>query len=211
MPGRYLNAGALHATAKRACLKAMQEDASEVDICDNALTSILLSCATLEAYINEAFMLIDDLTQLQPDSERINTFVSILKEVESSRGSTRLKYLMGLTVLTDKPFDKGDQPYQDFDLLFSIRNELMHYKLEKITDEPHRIIQKLRSKNICDVEKGVKKPLHVEVATAACAKWACNTAADMINTIQSAISAAAKEKEVSPIKLFAGIIYTRVE
>lgn len=210
--GYISSAGALHATAKRAYHRAAQEGNHPTETEDNSLAAVLLACATLEAYINETFMLIHEMPQLLAESERARTFTDILHEIEDSRGSTRLKYLMGLATLTGKPFRKGDYPYQDFEILFSIRDELMHHKLEKISDEPHRIVKKLRSKGVCAEDNGVRRSWHGLVFTPATAKWACNTAADMINTIQAALFAAAdQEKMVTPLKFLAGMNYTRIE
>lgn len=207
-----LNAVEWHVKAKRAYLRAAQKDNQPTETKDNSLTAVLLACVALEAYINETFMLFRARPQLFAESKRVRTFFNNLHEIENSRGSTRDKYLTGLDTLTGKSFPKGESPYQDFEILFSVRDALMHPKLEKISDEPHSIVKKLLSKSVCAKDNGGRQSWHDRVFTPATAKWACNTAADMINTIQAALFAAEDQaKKVTPLKFWAGIKYTRIE
>jgi hypothetical protein len=58
-----------------------------------------------------------------------------LAEVERSRGSTELKYLMASLSLSGQMFDRSTQPFQDFSTLMKIRNDLMHPRpLDKFDD-----------------------------------------------------------------------------
>jgi hypothetical protein len=212
MEGYISSSGALFATAKRAYNRAAHESNHPTEKLDNALTSVLLACAALEGYINESFAIIREGPGMKTCPECARAFADILQEIETSRGSTRLKYLMGLAVLTGKTFPKGEHPYQDFDLLFSIRDELMHHKLEKFTEEPHKLVARLRAKRLCKGDGSVKQSWHGLVFTPDTARWACNTAADMMNTVQAALfSCASEDKTVTALKLWAGITYTKVE
>jgi hypothetical protein len=47
----------------------------------------------------------------------LSDLASILEEIETNRGSIQLKYLWTKKILTGTTYDKGAQPYQDFDLL----------------------------------------------------------------------------------------------
>ena len=210
--GYISSSGGLLVSAKRAYGRAARENNHSTETLDNSLTAVLMACAALEGYINESFALISEGPGMKKCPERAKTFADIIQEAESSRGSTRLKYQMGLAVLTGKPFPKGEYPYQDFDLLFSIRDELMHHKLEKLTEEPHRLVQRLRSKHLCADDGGVKQSWHGLVFTPATAKWACNTAADMINTIQAALhQCACEDAKVTPLKFWSAITHNRIE
>jgi hypothetical protein len=210
--GYISSSGGLLATAKRAYHRAAREGNHPTETLDNSLTAVLMACAALEGYINESFALIREGPGMKKCPERAKAFADILQEAEDSRGSTRLKYQMGLAVLTGKPFAKGTPPYQDFDLLFSIRDELMHHKLEKLTEEPHKLVKRLRSKHLCADDAGVKQSWHGLVFTPATAKWACNTAVHMINTIQAALFQCADEDStVTPLKLWSAITQSKIE
>ena len=83
----------------------------------------------------------------------LQLLASILDETEASRGSIRLKFLLTKVVLGSETYDKGSQPYQDFDILFAVRDAIIHMKPEKITGEPHKILQRLRANDLCEAVK----------------------------------------------------------
>jgi hypothetical protein len=67
----------------------------------------------------------------RPDSHlpgSLQAFGQQLKDMERSRASTLCKYLTASAALAGKPFHKGKQPFQDFDLLFRVRDVIMHVK-----------------------------------------------------------------------------------
>lgn len=210
--GYISSSGCLLAAAKRAYHRASREGNHPAETLDNALTAVIMACAALEGYINESFALIREGPGMKSCPERAKAFADILEDIESSRGSTRLKYQIGLAILTGTPFRKGEYPYQDFDLLFAVRDELMHHKLEKLTQEPHKLVKRLRSKRLFADDGGVKQSSHGLVFTPATAKWACNTAVAMINTIQIALfNCAAEDKNLTPLKFWSAITQTRIE
>lgn len=179
---------------------------------EDAFTAILLSCVALEAYINETSMLINAKPDMVQDVPKVKAFASVLSEAESGRSSIRLKFLLALALLKGETFDKGASPYQDFDLLFVIRDDLMHYKLEAITEsEPHKIIKRMSAKKLCEPKQARADSWAVHIATPDAARWACNTAVDMINTIQTALSDEAKKQNgVTPLQFMAAIHFSRL-
>jgi hypothetical protein len=158
------------------------------------LTAIVFSAATLEAFINEAAMLAAQrpnphFSPTPPPSVRI--FADLLDEVERSRGSIQLKFLLAKSIFTGESYNKGTQPYQDFDLLIRLRNELVHLRPKEnfefnpesgMSVKPAPIIEKLRSRNIL-AEHLPNASLILLVSTRASARWACNTAAAMIQSV----------------------------
>lgn len=52
-----------------------------------------------------------------------------IAEIEKSKGSSLLKYLMASKILSGTMLDKGANPYQDLQDLFALRNEIVHLKL----------------------------------------------------------------------------------
>src|SRR5439155_18734314 len=63
-----------------------------------------------------------------PLSLPLHAFADALQEIEESRGSLSLKYLIASQTLSGATFDKGSNPYQDFAILINLRNDLMHLK-----------------------------------------------------------------------------------
>lgn len=216
------SAGRLFAIAIRAYQRTVEENINAEETMAHAMTAVLLACAALEGYINEtATHIHETVTRICNDPrietvpELVRTFAKTLDEIERSHSSTCCKYLKGLEILTGEPFNKGQRPYQDFDLLFSIRDCLMHHKLEEISNGPHEIVKCLRSRKLCTEEGDVKQSWHERVFTPATAKWACNTAVDMINSIQAALSIAFMDKDKrippTPLSFLAGINYRKIE
>ena len=89
--------------------------------------------------------------------------------------------------------DFNAKPYQDFADLIATRNALIHYKvLDKITfaedgsafmAEP-KILKRLESKGILsDIPAGLNVAWIERVGTPATARWACETAAAMVQSI----------------------------
>jgi hypothetical protein len=87
-------------------------------------------------------------------------------------------------LLAGQGYDKGAQPYQDFDLLMDIRNAIVHLKPEKMYSKTSPLMQRLMSKGICG-ETSLQQPssLVSQVSTRAAARWACNVAVDMVESI----------------------------
>ena len=128
-------------------------------------------------------------------SPQMDTFAQAVEETEVSRGSVRLKYILAKAILTGEAYNKGGQPYQDFDLLFSLRDALVHMKPERIPllredEEPRtdKLIRRLSARAACGSQGPRTKSSWVDrVATHSVARWACNTAADMVASIAAAL------------------------
>lgn len=90
-----------------------------------ALTAIAFSAFSLEAFINEAGLLAS-LAQTNPPS--VAAFGTMLEEVEESRGSTEIKFMLARFAFTGTPYNAGQRPFQDFSLLMKVRNALVHLK-----------------------------------------------------------------------------------
>ena len=96
----------------------------------DAIVAIVLSAASTEAFINELAELVE-MTKVRLDetvSSELRTFTDVIHEIEESRGSLQLKYLMAAQTLRGSLFDKGTNPYQDFATLVTLRNDIMHLR-----------------------------------------------------------------------------------
>lgn len=168
-----------------------------------ALVAIVFSAASLEAFINE---LTQAAFKRQLESpEVIQSFASLLNEIEESRGSTRLKFQIGWATLTGKPYDKGKAPYQDFSNLIKLRDQIMHLKPQKETEftsvddlvdnESFKLVSSL-PKNL--LTGGDNPGNWIEaISTKEVAKWACNTACEMVSSILDALPEGRFKEELS--------------
>lgn len=183
--GYFMNSGVLYLMAKRAYERTKSAPSETAPNQDDALTALLFSAATLEAFIMELAHHAEVGVRLSnKNPSPVSTLARVLDEAESSRGSVRLKYLMAKAILSGKSYDIGSMPYQDFELLFTIRDAIVHHKPEKITQEPHKIVKALATRKLCEREKPhVKSSWLSKITTRAVARWACNVVRDMVASI----------------------------
>jgi hypothetical protein len=169
-----------------------------------ALVALVFSAATLEAFINEAIAFASSLalswTLLPNDSSGVAyqdplivKFLGLLSDAEEDRVSVQLKYNLAAIAFTGQPFRKGEQPYQDLDLLIMLRNWIVHLKPrdqfyvsgpaagEYAVEPPRQVREALRSRGLIDQTATTKLSWTRQIATRATARWACNTASAMIN------------------------------
>jgi hypothetical protein len=193
MVGIIFNAGPLFSIAKNAYETTKGTGSDRSSDHDEALVAIVFAAASLEAFINEAAELasiIDVPGEVTPTS--VKTFASTAEEVGTGRGSIRLKFLLAKAAFQGETYDKGTQPYQDFNSLVDLRNALVHLKpRDKIiiqdgtlSVEVPSVINGLRSRKIL-AEFGPKSFVTwtALISTRAVARWACNTAAAMVHSV----------------------------
>jgi hypothetical protein len=93
---------------------------------NDALVALLFSAATLESLVMELALLAGIIGEEPP----LSSAAAIITEAEKAHGSAQLKFLLAKLALTGETYDKGAPPYQDFALLFDIRNAIVHLKPE---------------------------------------------------------------------------------
>ena len=131
MPVSYVHSAHIWLTACEArnrATEAVKKDPNAWPT--DSIVAILLSAAATEAFINELAELIT-VMKVQFEaflSNELKAFADVIDEVEESRGSLLLKYLMAAYTLRGSPFDKGTNPFQDFATLVALRNDIMHLK-----------------------------------------------------------------------------------
>ena len=174
-------------------LTAYKDSTTRKPTMPSALTAIVFSVVAMEAFINEmAEMATTALAKFETDAKKIAGFAEMVKYVEESRGSLEMKFDLARWACAGQLYNKGANPYQDFADLIATRNALVHYKLlDKITfaedgsatmTEP-KVLERLRAKGIlADFPAGVNVAWIQKVGTPATARWACSTAAAMVNS-----------------------------
>lgn len=102
-------------------------DAEERD--STALSALLFAAMSVEAFFNDLADMAHfsaEVAQRQEVELPLDAALAdALDEVEKSRGSVRLKLLVAMVVI-GKPLSKGEEPYQSFNLLFRIRDAMVH-------------------------------------------------------------------------------------
>lgn len=177
----------LYEIAKQAYQRVSSE--SENKPHNDALVAILFSAATLESFMSQAVFTAETWSHLYP---KIKVFAQFIGELEGREAGSSLKtkYYMAHWIICGIPFDRGKSPYQDFNLLVDLRNMLTHLKPDKLgTEKTRKLLSRLKSSNLIpdslvpnyDPNSPEQRAVWVHyVSTAKVAKWACNTAAAMI-------------------------------
>lgn len=168
----------------------------------------------MEAFFNELPEMLSLFPELLKDeSPQVLTYVRLADEIETNKGSMKLKYLLSYSILSGRPCNKGGSPYQDFSLLIEARNLLMHMKPSDFSGEAKpdgtlpmkptpRTMERFRALNILGSSELILPlsnvdstkttaalqipfplPWNYRIATPAAAHWACNTAADVVESI----------------------------
>ena len=147
--------------------------ASASDAMADSSLAVVLAATGLEAFFNEQLGI---AYECRPE----------LRDEISSTRTMRLrpKIAVAVRVLSGTKLDVGAEPYQSFHLLVGLRNLLIHDAHTLIgRDHPRRaLIAGIRAKV---KRKGVRSTTtavgwEMEILNAACARWAVNTAVEMI-------------------------------
>jgi len=151
--------------------------------------TIILSAASIEAFINELPYIIG-FTYKSPSA------INILKEINSQRIPILFRIRMLYFILTLKEFDKGSQPYQDIDLLFSLRNMILHREIESFEfprDENNpsknlNIVKSFVSRGIIKQTNNLADGWSQHLLVQPVASWATITALETYRWISSLIA-----------------------
>lgn len=195
LPVRTYSAGHLFFLAKAAYERTKGGKSAQEPGKSDAIVSIIFSASSLEAFINELpdMAMLDAHSAWTKQPEILKSFISILNEIEDSRGSTRLKFLQAHLILSGKTYDTEKRPFQDFSNLFKLRDAFLHLKPQNefVTTNKNEIIRVSTPKIISGLPKNILAKFDTKViadwksmvSTQAAAKWACDTASEMVISI----------------------------
>ena len=158
-----------------------------------AWVTIILSASCIESFLNDAMELLDFLSTMEVEvavPERTKAFASMLKSLESQNAPTQFKVEIAYFILTGEQVDKGAQPFQDFSLLFRLRNELIHKKPEYYSRDNrslHPLVAQLVSRKVIPRPK-VSELKHWPyfLDDPEVARWAYNVAVRVVLWIKNA-------------------------
>ena len=153
-----------------------------------SLTSILFSFIGLESFINTLIEIISEPCFDKKIPSKVITLDKILTELDTSNLNIATKFQITRLVLSGDSYDKGASPYQDFDCLIKIRNDLIHSKPVRITMQTKKIkppkeypnfIRHLTSKGIIPKPK-LRSSWESLITVPKVAYWSYKTAYEMI-------------------------------
>ena len=194
-PVRSYSAGHLFYLAKAAYERTKGGKSPQEAGKSDAIVSIIFSASSLEAFINELpDMAKNDIEHTGiKHPEAVKSFITIMNEIEDSRGSTRLKFLQAHLIFSEKTYEIDKKPFQDFSNLFKLRDAFLHLKPqgEYVTNSKNEFIRVATPKAITGLPKNILAKFETKViadwssmvSTQAAAKWACDTASEMVISI----------------------------
>lgn len=154
---------------------------------NNALVAIVFSALSLEAFINELGGLASD-AKAQGNSEGfLDKLIDAIDEsrIQHKKDKTTQAKFLNASIALSQEFDEGESSYQEFSLLFKLRDYLVHLKPERFevkangdwTYIEEKLIDELRSRKILSNKDG---SLTSRISNPNAAKWACDTVAKMV-------------------------------
>lgn len=179
-----LSRGTLHHTGHllvlaRRCYERIGAQTSESQI------PIILAAVALEGFINDLEHHARTASELGSPSPPIaSALARALATAEAERASVLLKIGIAHVVMSGSFPDRGSQPYQDIELLFRLRNLLVHSKPEMVefgepgkTPDCPKIVRSLASRGVIKTPAaGASVGWQQYVVVPAVAAWAYNTA-----------------------------------
>lgn len=146
--------------------------------------TIILAAQTLESFFNE-LAIIKSFIEQEYITSQIETLCEILSELEESKGSLKLKLINTEFILNGSKEFKSSTLYENFNLLISLRNRIVHPKPTKLTDsiENDRLFKSFHSKKLTDFydqKNKVNRSSLYYVMNPKVAYWALETVKDII-------------------------------
>lgn len=134
-----------------------------------ALTVFPLSINAFEAYFNTFVFWTVPAYNLSPSTELLREHQEDLSKLNLQ---TRVR--LATRIICDRTFEKGQQPFQDFDKLVKIRNGIVHFQMQ---DAPLKVVNDLSQRKIAWPEKigGTTNIWVNRISTIECMRWAINT------------------------------------
>jgi hypothetical protein len=166
----------------------------------DALDAIVFAAASTEAFINEFAAIAHEraargstLVAL-PDDDRVQRTGRVLHDLEANRGAIRQKYSISHFLLCGQDYNKGAQPWQDFDALIRVRDAILHLRMDEFALDKEgnrtypKLVQGLSNRGILAPDTPrTTIPWIAIVATRSAAKWAINSACHIVISILDAV------------------------
>lgn len=141
-----------------------------------ALSSYPIAVAAWEAFLNETCM------STVAELDYPNSLLWDMRE-QAEKWEITTKTLLIPKLLLGTTFDKATQPYQDFQQLVSIRNHIVHFKIE---EAPMKVLKDLSQRRITlTPPPNTELSWSLQLMSTECIRWAINTIAKMVQELSS--------------------------
>jgi hypothetical protein len=67
-----------------------------------------------------------------PEPESVQAFAAAMAEMEADRASVYLKFQLARWIFAGQGYRRGEEPYQSFRLLMTLRDEILHLELGRV-------------------------------------------------------------------------------
>lgn len=146
--------------------------------------TIILAAQTLESFFNE-LAIIKNFIDQEYITPQIETLCEILSELEQSKGSLKLKLLNTEFILNGSSEFKSSELYENFNLLISLRNRIVHPRPIKVTDtvKNDKLFKSFNSKKLTDYynnESTIERSILYYLMNIKVAQWAMDTVKGLI-------------------------------
>lgn len=192
--GMIVNAGVLFGIAKEAYERTRAASSDNEPGHRDAIVAIIFSVAALEAFINEAVELSHNppLVKVWKMPGQVTKFAEYAKEKNDTRMNIRKQFKNAQKILHGVDYDETKIPYKNFALLIELRNELVHMKPKDIFETKSDgnismksvpVIKRLDKNIVVKIKNQRPVPWISSICTRGVARWACNTASEMVQSI----------------------------
>ena len=150
-----------------------------------AITAILLSAASTEAFVNEFAEYVIAVRALPYHGEEILPSIaesaSVIMRLEAGRRSVTEKYRKGANALSSEPAFEESPVFQEFKCLHDLRSSIMHVKLAIGSDHGGtRQTNNLAERRIAIPQTDFGMPWFERLMVPSVAKWAHDSARDIM-------------------------------
>jgi hypothetical protein len=165
-----------------------------------ALSAILFSALAVEAFINELAEAAardshEQWTTGLPGVDVLRDLAETLDMIEDAQGNIGLKYHLASKILRGRTFNANQAPFQDFNALVKLRNELVHprhrdrTKEERYIEPRSSVIRDLQQRGLTSSkgrnpgDPGGGMSWLNEIECGRTATWACQAAREIITAV----------------------------
>jgi hypothetical protein len=171
-------------------LFGLARKAAEVSISEpgSAVAALVLSTTAFEAFVND---LIDLVSYRWSDEDpwELSAFAFLAEGLDARRAPLDSKLELAFYLFSHRRLERGHQPFQDWQLLFELRNQVVHKRPERApwpipgdapAPNPHGLVQRLADRKIISPPMGADAPFLLQYLEAPLvATWAVETVSRM--------------------------------
>lgn len=165
-----------------------------------SLVVLVFAAIGVEGFLNEVLASVQMSAKVDPRlPAQLRALADAAPKLHARNVQTAEKVRTFYTILADKPYDAGRQPFQDFDLLFRIRNVVVHTRPERYSVDaleglnagtakvseltPHPLVRQLHSRGLLVGDRKAWMPLFAALCSPTVATWALRAASDTVRAL----------------------------